>query len=483
MKYIVLLLLLLMSAGIVNAQHSDSFSGVANCQVCHAGLFGKDYYTPWSKTKHAVAYDSVAVIQNNVNCLGCHTTGWDTLSANGGFDDYYTAGDQAGMEKMKNVQCESCHTPHATKPDVDLSASNCGKCHEGTHHPYFAEWQSSLHAVAKATRVPGMSFIASNSNCAACHTAEGFMEFVNETDIVPDVTAPGEAGHDITCSACHNPHEDQLRLPAAELCSKCHNPEYDPNSPNPDGSDVHHATAHMFEGKGGYQYADFTYESSLHTLVITEKCVTCHVVATEFVEPQGASTGHTFYPKGEACVDCHTDFNASAESFDYRGVQTEIDSLLTLLSDKLAIATPADSATDDFKRAKFNRDFVESDGSHGIHNTKYARGLLTSSLAKFNPTAIEDNNISTPMGYMLKQNYPNPFNPVTTIEFSIPERAEVNLQIFNSNGQLLYTLLNGTVSAGWQKISFNGHELASGVYYCKLTAEDFVQVRKMILMK
>ena len=95
-----------------------------------------------------------------------------------------------------------------------------------------------------------------------------------------------------------------------------------------------------------------------------EKCVACHVHMTPFEDPIPANTGHSFEPRGEACVDCHTDFVVTEEQdFDYRGIQTEIEGLSTQLHEKLAMATSADSSTDSFLRAQFNYEFVHADGA------------------------------------------------------------------------------------------------------------------------
>jgi len=89
----------------------------------------------------------------------------------------------------------------------------------------------------------------------------------------------------------------------------------------------------------------------------------------------------------------------------------------------------------------------------------------------------------TPRSYSLKQNYPNPFNPVTNIEFSIAKTNDVNLIVFNSLGQVVSTLVNQEMKPGTYKYDFNASGLPSGSYYYRLTAGDFVQTNKMILVK
>lgn len=96
-------------------------------------------------------------------------------------------------------------------------------------------------------------------------------------------------------------------------------------------------------------------------------------------------------------------------------------------------------------------------------------------------------NIFTMRDFHLKQNYPNPFNPVTNIEYFIPVRSLVQLNIYNIVGQRLETILNETKSEGLHSIQWNGQHLSSGVYYYELIAsykgQNYREKRPMILLK
>ncbi|MDO8549312.1 MAG: S8 family serine peptidase, partial [Ignavibacteria bacterium] len=96
-------------------------------------------------------------------------------------------------------------------------------------------------------------------------------------------------------------------------------------------------------------------------------------------------------------------------------------------------------------------------------------------------------DISAPEEYTLKQNYPNPFNPMTIIEYSLPENAEVRIDIYNSLGEMVRTLLNNTRDAGYQKVSFDASSLPSGTYIYQIKAKGqtktFVDSKKMLLVK
>lgn len=83
----------------------------------------------------------------------------------------------------------------------------------------------------------------------------------------------------------------------------------------------------------------------------------------------------------------------------------------------------------------------------------------------------------------LSQNYPNPFNPVTNINFSLPANATVKLVVYDMTGKELSVLVNEQLNAGTYKFDFDASHLSSGTYFYKLTAGDFSEVKKMILVK
>ncbi len=88
-----------------------------------------------------------------------------------------------------------------------------------------------------------------------------------------------------------------------------------------------------------------------------------------------------------------------------------------------------------------------------------------------------------PLEATLQQNYPNPFNPSTTIRYTLSERSLVSLKIYNILGQEVATLVNGFSEAGEKSVEFKASHLASGVYFYRLMAGDFVETRKLVLLK
>lgn len=140
----------------------------------------------------------------------------------------------------------------------------------------------------------------------------------------------------------------------------------------------------------------------------------------------------------------------------------------------------------------------QNDGLNYVYNDEYvssASPLENEFAIKFTTnspsviTAIDnpDNNV-LPKKYILQQNYPNPFNPQTTISFSIPENGEIWLDIYNIYGQLVKTLIGGNKEAGshsviWNATNNNGNKVSSGIYFYRLKANDFIQTKKLLLLK
>ncbi len=89
----------------------------------------------------------------------------------------------------------------------------------------------------------------------------------------------------------------------------------------------------------------------------------------------------------------------------------------------------------------------------------------------------------SPSEFKLYQNYPNPFNPSTTIKFEIPEYSNVSFKIFDVLGREIEILIDGLLRAGTYEIKWNALEYSSGVYFYKLVASDYTEVKKMVLIK
>jgi len=96
---------------------------------------------------------------------------------------------------------------------------------------------------------------------------------------------------------------------------------------------------------------------------------------------------------------------------------------------------------------------------------------------------MEQNNEIIILDFSLHQNYPNPFNPSTNIKFSVPKTGVVKLSIYDTLGKEVAVLVNSMVETGSNEVSFNALNLPSGVYFYRLQAGDFIQTKKMVLLK
>jgi hypothetical protein len=99
------------------------------------------------------------------------------------------------------------------------------------------------------------------------------------------------------------------------------------------------------------------------------------------------------------------------------------------------------------------------------------------------PTGISSNGTDLPNAFKLSQNYPNPFNPSTKINFAIPKAAFVTLKIYNVIGQVVDVLVSQEMIAGNYEFNWNAADLTSGIYFYSITAGDFTDTKKMILVK
>ena len=108
----------------------------------------------------------------------------------------------------------------------------------------------------------------------------------------------------------------------------------------------------------------------------------------------------------------------------------------------------------------------------------YGPGTITQII-----TSVTGDENLIPSVYSLSQNYPNPFNPVTRINYSIPKQGLVTIKIYDALGREVQTIINEMKTPGKYIVDFDGTNLSSGVYFYKLASNDFVSIKKMILLK
>ena len=106
-----------------------------------------------------------------------------------------------------------------------------------------------------------------------------------------------------------------------------------------------------------------------------------------------------------------------------------------------------------------------------------------------NITRVQNGGNLIPTQYALYQNYPNPFNPSTTIKYDLPKETRVKLEIYDILGQRIKTLINNEQqTAGFYQLQWNGKNdfgvpVATGVYFYRIKADNFIKTKKMILLK
>jgi hypothetical protein len=96
---------------------------------------------------------------------------------------------------------------------------------------------------------------------------------------------------------------------------------------------------------------------------------------------------------------------------------------------------------------------------------------------------IPGSEINIPTSYILEQNYPNPFNPSTNIRYALPHASFITLTVYNTLGQQVAQLVNEQQQAGYHDVVFRGDGLASGVYFYRIQAGDFVASKKLLMLK
>ena len=121
----------------------------------------------------------------------------------------------------------------------------------------------------------------------------------------------------------------------------------------------------------------------------------------------------------------------------------------------------------------------------GKENTLESTGEITVLIEE---TFTLERKAIIPIAYTLHQNYPNPFNPITSLRYDLPEQAQVTLTVYDMLGREVTQLINTTQDAGYRSVQWNatdmhGKPVSAGVYLYQIQAGEFVQTRKMVLLK
>ncbi|HPS65629.1 MAG TPA: T9SS type A sorting domain-containing protein, partial [Ignavibacteria bacterium] len=123
-----------------------------------------------------------------------------------------------------------------------------------------------------------------------------------------------------------------------------------------------------------------------------------------------------------------------------------------------------------------------SGGIKLLRAATYGRGVFELNLNQ--PIFVNEQGLNAPAQFELLQNYPNPFNPDTKISFRLPADSKVTLTVYNLSGKEISRLVSSrNMKAGNHSVKFSAGDLSSGIYIYRLTAGDFTQSKKMILIK
>ena len=142
-----------------------------------------------------------------------------------------------------------------------------------------------------------------------------------------------------------------------------------------------------------------------------------------------------------------------------------------------------DNATSELGKAftEFEKENYQNVFNHLTNAWKFAQNALGTTLKK--EIGEVDNSIPLPTEFGLDQNYPNPFNPSTRIDYQLPENNHVTIQIYDILGNLVTTLVDQQMEAGYHSVNWNAGGLASGVYLYRINSGSFISTKKLLLMK
>jgi hypothetical protein len=520
-------------------------------QTKHATMFQRgldgqiDHWGSSCARCHTTGYDTKAQNGNFYDVM--RSSGWTfpTTMKAGNFDSLVAK--YPNVAQLATIGCESCHGPGSLhfgdddKIGRSMQVGVCAQCHdEPPRHPLVQQWENSAHAEpiyesAFAQAPTNASYKTNNlGNCVRCHDGRGFINFTQGKGTATENLTASEP---FSCTMCHDPHSAanpyQLRKVTADtlgngqpitlggvgqLCMNCHKSRHSGEVAAKTYSSrfgPHYSIqTDMFLGTNAAEFGAPT-SSSGHKYALQNACVDCHMYATPDTGKPGRDKigGHSWAMEADgvenvaACQSCHGPINSFDDikaAYDYdrngrvEGIQTEVKGMLARLA-KIIPPPFADSLivkptfTESQLRAAYNYLFVSRDGSYGVHNAKYAIGLLQKSMDIL--TGVETVSYNLPETFSLTQNFPNPFNPTTEIQFGVPRDSKVQIIIYDILGRKVKTLVDnqiapGTYRATWDGRDDNGLGVASGVYLYRIVAknssgsgQDFVLTKKMIMMK
>ena len=158
------------------------------------------------------------------------------------------------------------------------------------------------------------------------------------------------------------------------------------------------------------------------------------------------------------------------------------------IRDRVGVALDPNISTDSYETVQVI--ITDHDGNEKLYDLEALQelGLYQQMAVVNNLTVSTDNETLGPKVFAIHQNYPNPFNPVTTLRYDLPEDGLVDITIYDMLGNVVSNLINTNQSSGYKSIQWDatnnqGQPVSAGVYLYKIQAGDFVDTKKMILLK
>ncbi len=519
-------------------QIDSAASYSTSCMKCHTT--GYDH----NLTVNNHGFDDVArQVGWSWSVWGPPKTGnWDSLKTK---YPSLVAFSSIGCENCHGVGSEHASSGDTTKITRDYSGAVCISCHYApTHHIKPYQWKQSKHAVSNLIYTSSWAQTSTSAdfgtndlgNCIRCHDAYGYVNFTKGigTNTTNSTKATINTENCVVCHDAHgNSNEYYLRNRPSnsdtlangyhyaggngKVCMDCHKARKNASTyvltrvTSSTWGPHHSPQADVLIGQNAATFGTPFITGSHRN--ISDACVTCHMAPT-------ADTGtaytnrvgeHTFrmtdstgaYENVKGCLGCHpgvtsfSDFMAPAD-YDGNGLVQDWQTEIAGCIENLAKALPhtgvdsvswsmiaADSNNVNLRKAYWNWQLISQDKSKGLHNPFFAVQVL---MASISPISVKPISNEIPNKFELGQNYPNPFNPTTTIKFSIAKTNDVSIKIYDITGRLVYNLVNQRMNAGkydvkWTSVNNAGQFVSSGVYFYRIEAGEFTDVKKMILVK
>lgn len=424
-----------------------------------------------------------------------------------------------------------------------VDEGNCGKCHDSPLlGSQFAQWKNAKHS----NPVWSSSFAQNNNgsndlnNCIRCHDGQGYANFTK--GIGTNTNGFARSRHEmVSCASCHDPHGNsnqyglRNRPTNADTlangfrytgvgngigCMDCHKsrrsvvPYVQTRVTSSTWGAHYNGESDVYQAQNVATFGGPPYQTTGHKDFLPKACVSCHMPATDTSAANRDKVGGhslkltnsaTNYDHMKSCTGCHagkTRFDQFIAPIDYDGDGTiepwrlEYDGCLSRLRIQLppvgvdSVAwqlVAADSNNVTLRSAYFNYLMMYYGSARGMHNPKFAVDVLIRSRQAI--TGIIPISNEVPGRFELTQNYPNPFNPTTKFKFSLPKQKDVKVVVFDIMGREVVTLVNeSNLAAGKYEVDWNGtnsmnNQVASGVYFYKIVAGSYTDVKKMIMLK